>query len=122
MESGSLAKFVDHKYINLETYRKNGHAVRTPVWFVVSDEQIFVLTTEKTGKVKRIRNNQSVKIAPCGMKGEIKGNWVDGTARFANESETETAKKLRLAKYGLRARMIGLFVNRAKPVAIAIQI
>ncbi|CAE6496066.1 PPOX class F420-dependent oxidoreductase [Candidatus Nitrosotenuis uzonensis] len=122
MSSDKIAKLQDHKYINLETYKKNGQAVRTPVWFVVFDEQIFVMTTKNTGKVKRIRNNQDVKIMPCGMRGEPKGEWVTAKARFANESETQKAIQLRHKKYGFRAKLVGMFVKKDEPVVIAITI
>jgi PPOX class probable F420-dependent enzyme len=123
MSSDKIPNLANHKYINLETYKKSGQAVRTPVWFVISDNQIFVTTRPDTGKVKRIRNNQKVKIMPCGMKGEPKGNWVDGTARFANETESENAVNLRNKKYGFKAKLVGAFAYRGtKPVVIAITI
>lgn len=122
MSSDKIAKLQDHKYINLETYKKNGQAVRTPVWFVVFDEQIFVMTTKNTGKVKRIRNNQDVKIMSCGMRGEPKGEWITTKARFANESETQKAIQLRHKKYGFRAKLVGMFVKKDEPIVIAITI
>ncbi len=57
----NLEQFLDQKYINLETYRKNGESVKTPVWFVVIDELIYIITRENTGKVKRMKNNHNVK-------------------------------------------------------------
>ncbi len=122
MSSDRLATLEKQKYINLETYKKSGQAVRTPVWFMISDGLVFVLTTQNTGKVKRINNNQTVKIMPCGMRGEPKGDWIDGTARFATESETQNAIKLRHKKYGLRAKIVGMFIKKEKPIVIAIQI
>ncbi|MFN3655021.1 MAG: PPOX class F420-dependent oxidoreductase [Candidatus Nitrosotenuis sp.] len=123
MSSDKISNFEGHKYINLETYKKNGQAVRTPVWFVISENQIFVTTRPDTGKVKRIRNNQKVKIMPCGMKGEPKGDWIEGTARFANETESQNAVNLRNKKYGFKAKLVGAFAYRGiKPVVIAIAV
>ncbi|MEM2786228.1 MAG: PPOX class F420-dependent oxidoreductase [Candidatus Nitrosotenuis sp.] len=123
MNSDKLSNLKGHKYINLETYKKSGQAVRTPVWFVISENQIFVTTRPDTGKVKRIRNNQKVKIMPCGMKGEPKGDWIEGTARFANETESQNAVNLRNKKYGFKAKLIGAFAYRGiKPVVIAIAV
>jgi PPOX class probable F420-dependent enzyme len=122
MSSDKLAHLLEHKYINLETYKKSGKAVQTPVWFVISENQIFVITTKNTGKVKRIRNNQAVRIMPCGMRGEPKGDWVEGKARFADEQESETAVKMRLKKYGFKAKLVGMFIRRDKPIVIAVQI
>jgi len=50
-----LKELENEKYINLETYRKNGKTVHTPVWFVISDDLVQVITREKTGKVKRLK-------------------------------------------------------------------
>ncbi|HXW01910.1 MAG TPA: PPOX class F420-dependent oxidoreductase [Candidatus Nitrosotenuis sp.] len=123
MSSDKIAQLAEHKYVNLETYKKNGQPVRTPVWFVINDGQIFVTTRPDTGKVKRLKNNQAVKIMPCGMKGESKGEWISGTARFANDSESENAVKLRNKRYGMRAKLVGMFAYRGiKPVVIAIQV
>lgn len=123
MTSDKLAALAAHKYINLETYKKNGQQVRTPVWFVIDNDQIFVTTRPDTGKVKRIKNNNAVKIMPCGMRGEPKGEWITGTARFANESESKNAINLRNKKYGMRAKLVGLVAYRGiKPTVIAIGI
>ena len=47
-----LDQFLDQKYINLETYKKDGTSVRTPVWFVIDNDLIYVITRDSTGKVK----------------------------------------------------------------------
>ncbi len=121
--SDNLGEFLNHKYINLETYRKSGKPVCTPVWFVTDNGTIYVITTNETGKVRRLQKNQSVRIAPCGFRGELKGEWVSGTARFAESDESEKALKLRKKKYGLQARLVGALVARkGEPVAIAISI
>lgn len=109
MSSDKFAILSGHKYINLETYKKSGQAVRTPVWFVISDEQIFVLTSQNTGKIKRIRNNPAIKIMPCGIRGDSKGEWIEGLARIATEPEMQNTIRLRYKKYGFRAKIIGLF-------------
>jgi hypothetical protein len=89
---------------------------------MISDGLIFVYTTQNTGKAKRIKNNQNVKVMPCGMRGESKGDWIDGMARFATEEETQNAIKLRHKKYGFKAKLVGMFVKKESPVVIAIQI
>ncbi len=123
MSAGVMTPFYNEKYLNLETYRKNGQAVRTPVWFVIDNEVIYVTTPSNTGKVKRLTHSKNIRIVPSNMKGTPKGNWVDATAYFANESESSQAIKLRKKKYGLMAKLIGLSVYRkGKPVVIGIKI
>ena len=121
--SDKVSNISDHKYVNLETYRKSGKPVCTPVWFVTDNDTIYVITTKETGKVKRLQKNQNVRIAPCGFRGELKGEWVFGTARFAEKDESERALKLRKKKYGLQARLVGVLVARkGEQVTIAISI
>jgi uncharacterized protein len=122
MGPDKIALLQEHKYINLETYKRNGTPVQTPVWFVIDNEQVFVMTTESTGKVKRIRNNPNVRIMPCGMRGESKGDWMQAVARFADNNETEKAITLRNKKYGFRAKIVGMFIKKDKPVVLAIQV
>ena len=121
MSSDKITILNQHMYINLETYKKSGQAVRTPVWFVISDDEIFVLTSQNTGKVKRIKNNQTIKIMPCGIRGDSKGEWIDGVARIATEPEMQDIIKLRYKKYGFRAKIIGLF-KKDNLAGIAIKI
>jgi PPOX class probable F420-dependent enzyme len=107
--SSRTSLFADHKYINLETYRKSGEAVATPVWFTIDGDRIFVVTKSQTGKVKRLANNQKIRIMPCGIRGEPKGQWVDGKAAFLTPEELSRALQQRSKKYGLQAKLAGLF-------------
>ena len=112
-----------HAYINLETYRRNGQAVATPVWFTIDDNNkvIYVVTRTQTGKIKRLRNNSKVRIMPCSIGGQPKGEWLDGKATFATSEQLEIALKQRNKKYGLKASLSGLF-SRTKGDLIGIAI
>ena len=54
-----LAQFANQQFINVETFRKNGQGVQTPVWFVEDKGTLYVRTVENSFKVKRIRNTPS---------------------------------------------------------------
>ena len=98
----SLEQFSKKKYLNLETFRKSGQGMRTPVWFVQAGETIYVHTVVNSGKVKRIRNNGRVNIAPCKMDGKLIGSWVPAQAREVTDSEVSmAADRLLDKKYGL---------------------
>ena len=101
------------KYISLETYKKNNQPVRTPVWFVINNDLIYVITREDTGKVKRLKNNPRVKLAPCAFRGKPIGEWLAGNAKNVLDEESELAIKLRKKKYGFRA-IIAQFASRGK--------
>ena len=117
-----LEQFIDQKYINLETYRIDQTPVKTPVWFVIEKDQIYIITKETTGKVKRLRNNQNARIAVCSMKGEIKSDWVDvGLKKITEESDVEKIVKLRKKKYGFSARLVTIFTSqKGKTVAYSV--
>ena len=109
------------KYISLETYRKNEDSVRTPVWFVINDGLIFVVTRDQTGKIKRLRHTQKVRIAPCTIRGKITGEWTNGTAMILDEERTKQAVKWRDKKYGFMAK-IAKFLSKSKGELIAFSI
>ena len=113
-----LAELAEHKYINLETYKKNGHPVSTPVWFMIDNNLVYVVTSSDTGKAKRLRNNPTVRIMPSGFKGEPKGKWMEGKARFAEGAEAERAIQLRKKRYGLQARLAGMIRRASTVIAI----
>jgi uncharacterized protein len=100
--------FSNEKYIVLETYRRNGNPVRTPVWFVEDNRTIYVRTGAKSGKVKRLRRNPSLKLATSNGRGNPKGQWIDATAAFANDQERLAAYDRLKQKYGLQWKMVNL--------------
>ena len=113
-----LEQFFDQKYINLETYKKDGTPIRTPVWFVIDKNLIYVITRDSTGKVKRLRNNQNVRIVPCSFKGEPKNEWVKGAAEKITGEEADKVIKLRKKKYGMFVRLIGIFTSKKGNIVV----
>ncbi len=117
----NLEEIESEKYISLETYRKNNQPVKTPVWFVIKNDLIYVVTRDQTGKVKRLRNNLQVKFALCTIKGKVTGEWVSGTAKILTEDETKDAVKWRDKKYGFMAK-IAKFLSKGKGELLAFSI
>ena len=111
----SLDQFSKKQYLNLETFRKNGDCMKTPVWFVQEGEILYVQTMANCGKVKRIRNNERVNIVPCKMDGTPTGDWVPATAREITEVEiSKKVNHLLDKKYGLMKKMFALGSARQK--------
>lgn len=97
------------QYINIETFRKSGLGVKTPVWFVLDGDIILVRTIANSGKVKRIRNNPQVKIAACKVDGTPVSEWVPANAREVVDPEVQRkVDRLLDRKYGLMKKMFAL--------------
>ena len=107
-----LDQFLDQKYINLETYKRDGTHVRTPVWFVIDNDLIYVITRDSTGKVKGLKHNQDVRIVLCSFKGEPKSEWIKGKAENITGDEANRVINLRKKKYGMFARLSGIFTSQ----------
>ena len=102
----SLEPFSKKKYMNLETFRRNGERMRTPVWFVQDGEIFYVQTMADSGKVKRICNNCRVNIAPCKMDGKVMGAWIPAQARLVTDPAVSAlADQMLNKKYGLMKKL-----------------
>ncbi|HZS06327.1 MAG TPA: PPOX class F420-dependent oxidoreductase [Blastocatellia bacterium] len=124
MNDAKLAQFAKQNYLNLESYRKNGQPVLTPVWFAEEDGVFYVYSLADAWKVKRVRNNPRVRIAPCDMRGNVKGEWVDAEARILAAAEAEHGHELLRQKYGWMKRIGEIFsrIRKREHAMIAIRI
>ena len=100
--NNTLKQFEKQQYLNIETFRKNGQGVKTPVWFAQNGETLHIWTSIASGKVKRIRNNSNVRITPSTASGEALGEWVNAHAT-AHDSATKVKETEALfkKKYGV---------------------
>ena len=122
MPDPTPAQFGGQKYISLETFKKNGQGVTTPVWFVLHRNALYLYTEADSWKVKRIRNNPRVRVAVCNIRGDIKGPWLDATASLVEGDERLAADKLLDRKYFLKKVFNVLTrINRHKRTMIKIE-
>ena len=73
------------RYINLETFRKDGSGVKTPVWFAELDESLVVFTNGHSYKVKRLRRSPKARVAACNVRGSLRGPWHDAEAVLVDD-------------------------------------
>jgi PPOX class probable F420-dependent enzyme len=84
------------EYALLVTFRKDGTAVPTPVWFALLDDRHLVVSTEeRTAKVRRIRRDPRARVFPCDPRGKPLGPGV------------ECARGLRSLRDDSRGRSLG---------------
>ena len=110
-----MKSLAGQRYLNLETYRRTGKGVRTPVWFAEASEEsagpkLYVYTTANSGKAKRIRRTGVVKIAPCDSRGRVSGAWIPARAEIVGSQEFETGMRLLNRKYWPWKQILNLSV------------
>ncbi|WP_112669035.1 PPOX class F420-dependent oxidoreductase [Micromonospora saelicesensis] len=97
-----------HEYFALRTFRQDGSSVSTPVWLASAGGNLYAYTPGRSWKVKRIRRNPKVEVAPSNFAGEPHDRWRPGQARVLPASELRIAKRAMTAKYGNKFRWFTL--------------
>lgn len=108
-------------YASIESYRKSGKAVPTPVWIVADGDKLFCWTLGNSGKVKRILANPRVRLAPCDAAGKISGEWILAYGRVLESPQDIKAQARRMRrKFGWKFLPFRLlpYLRGTKPVAI----
>lgn len=97
----SAERFADARYGSVTTFRKDGTAVATPVWFAVDGGELFVWTRSDSWKVKRLRNDSRVVITVCDARGKVAEGapTAEGTARLLDDAGTRAVRRLLSRKY-----------------------
>ena len=116
----TLVDLRGERYLNLETFRRSGAGVRTPVWFAVAPAgepdagTLYVYTTANSGKTKRVRRNQTVKVAACGARGTVTGPWIEARAEITGPEGFDRGMRLLNHKYRPWKQLLDLF-SRLSP-------
>ncbi len=105
------------RYLNLETYRRDGTAVRTPLWFAVDgDGTVFVYSRADAFKVKRLRRTKRCRVAACDVRGKVLGPWLEATAEVVAGEEAARGMGLLDRRYWPWKQMLGVLA-RLRPGA-----
>lgn len=91
------------------------------------DGRLLVHSAVDTWKVKRIRRDGHVRVAPCGAAGKVRGEAFEGEATIL--ADTSLVEALEARKYGLMYRVFRLYgaISRRlrrqpKPESVTIEI
>lgn len=101
------------RYICLETFKKDGSGVRTPVWAARVEEALYVTTPSSSWKARRLERDPHARLAACNGSGsKILSAWSDasGTALEPGSEGTRAVAALK-AKYGLQYRLFAFFAR-----------
>ena len=88
-------------HVSLTTFRNDGRAVATPVWFARDGDSLVVWTEAGAGKVKRIRRNGDVTVATCTMRGRITGAAVPAHAVICDADESQQIRRIIAKRYNV---------------------
>ena len=110
----TLEPFIRQKYVLLTTYRRDGTPVRTPVNIAVDGDRAFVRTWDTAWKVKRIRNNPEVEVAPSTLRGKPTGPAIRVHARILEGDESAYAGRAIARKHRILHGFLVPLVHRLR--------
>lgn len=125
MTPSTVENLAQAQFVLLTTFRRDGRAVPTPVWAVPLDGGLGVWTPGASGKVKRIRRDGAVTLAPCDRRGTPSGEAVPGTARVLDAAGTRRVRDAVRRKYRVLGWVLTAMSSRRRrggegPVGLAI--
>jgi PPOX class probable F420-dependent enzyme len=92
--------------MSLTTYRRDGSAASTGVWFAEEDGRLFVITPAQSWKAKRLRRNPAAAVAPSDARGRPTGAAIPAQVEFLPPEEWAHVDRLMAEKYRVRRRLI----------------
>jgi PPOX class probable F420-dependent enzyme len=104
-----LLSLADARFVSLTTFRRSGERVSTPVWVGRDGEGLVVLTPAGSGKVKRLRRDPRVELAPCGRFGKVEDGVepLAGTAQVRESAaDVERARATIRRTYPIESRVV----------------
>jgi uncharacterized protein len=97
------------RYLSVTSFKRDGTGVATPVWFVSDGTRLFALTDLHSGKVRRIRRNPRVLIAPCRADGKLRSEPAPAHAEVLTDTaDLERVQTLLIERYRLTYRLVML--------------
>jgi PPOX class probable F420-dependent enzyme len=98
--TGSVEAMRGRRTCALATFKRDGTAVVTPVWYGLDGDLVYFRAEPISGKAKRLRNNSAVILAPCTRRGRPLAPAYAGTARILSPDEAPLAEAVIQAAFG----------------------
>lgn len=112
------------QYLLVITFRRSGDPVPTPVWVVRDGDALAVWTPAESGKVRRIRRNRAVRLAPCDARGNPTGEETAGHAEVLDAAGSRRVRELIAQRYGIfgRLTLLGSRLRRGTDGTVGVRI
>lgn len=101
----------------LVSFRRDGRPVPTPVWFASAGDALYARSESDAGKIKRIRRDSRVLVAPCDGRGRPLGSPHAAEARVLASDDTLAAETALAARYGIARRVVERLFFRGRQFA-----
>ena len=111
MTSDSMTPLSEQRFVSLTTFKRNGEGVSAPMWIGRDGADLFIWTPADSWKVKRVRHDSRVQLAPSGRFGKVRDGVVpvDGTAEVLTDPVTVDRLQGEIrSKYGLEYHLVTL--------------
>ena len=94
----------------------------TPMWFGLRGQRAYVRSLAEAGKVKRLKRDPRVRIAPCTSRGRPTGPFAESIGRILEAEEIDIAETALDQHYGLRRRVYEGLGNKLGAETVYIEI
>jgi PPOX class probable F420-dependent enzyme len=97
------------RYLSVTSFKRDGTGVATPVWFVSDNRRLLALTDLHSAKVRRVRRNPRVLVAPCRADGKLRSEPVSARVELLTSTpELERVRELLIERYKISYRLVML--------------
>jgi uncharacterized protein len=110
----TLEPFVEQWAVLLTTYKRDGTPVGTAVNIVVEGDHAYFRTWDTAWKLKRIRNNPRVEVAPSTALGRPTAPAIRARARVLEGQESARAGRLLAREYPVSHGILVPLVHRLR--------
>src|SRR5262249_6923473 len=107
MTAPSLQELAAERYVSLVTFRRNGTGVPTPIWVAAHDRKLYAVTNRTSVKMRRLKENDRIRLAACDARGKVRGEWAEGYGRRIDDAALiQRAQQALESKYGWQATLL----------------
>lgn len=109
MSHDAWSTIAESAFVTFGTYRRNGELVSVTVWIAPDGDELVVTSERRTGKVKRLRNDDRVVLRPSSRMGRVADDAITLTAHARDAGGPDnnpTASAALKKKYGVQYGLI----------------
>jgi PPOX class probable F420-dependent enzyme len=108
--AAGLDELFPGRFLSVTSFKRDGTPVATPLWFGTDGSRLFALTDLHSAKVRRIRRNPHVLVAPCRVNGKLRAKPVPARVEVLSDvAELERVQAILTRCHPISYRLVMLF-------------